>query len=85
MENYGLLSLVPPALSIFLAVFTRNVILALVAGTFVGSLIITDYNPFFAVVNLMEEHLFSQLSSSSNNQILVVMLCIGGFVQLIER
>tara|TARA_R110002167_G_scaffold35249_1_gene112616 strand:- start:11434 stop:12981 length:1548 start_codon:yes stop_codon:yes gene_type:complete len=85
MENYGILSIIPPVLSIFLAVFTRNVILALVAGTFVGALIITDYNPFFAVVNLMEEHLFAQISSSSNNQILVVMLCIGGFVQLIER
>ncbi|NQY86169.1 MAG: hypothetical protein HRT51_00235 [Colwellia sp.] len=85
MENYGLLSLVPPALSIFLAIFTRNVILSLVAGTFAGALIITGFNPFFAVVNLMEEHIFVQISSSSNSQILVVMLCIGGFVQLIER
>jgi len=85
MENYGILSLVPPVLSIFLAVFTRNVIVALCAGTFVGSLIITQYNPFFAVVNLMEQHVFVQIANSSNNQILVVMLCIGGFVQLIER
>jgi Na+/H+ antiporter NhaC len=58
---------------------------ALVAGTFAGALIITGFNPFFAVVNLMEEHVFVQVSSSSNNQILIVMLCIGGFVQLIER
>jgi Na+/H+ antiporter NhaC len=85
MENYGLLSLIPPILSIILAVFTRNVILSLVAGTFTGALILAEYNPFFAVVNLMEEHVFVQISNSSNNQILVVMLCIGGFVQLIER
>jgi len=85
MENYGVLSLVPPLLSIFLAIYTRNVIVSLVAGTFAGALITTGYNPFFAVVSLMEEHVFTQLSSSSNNQILVVMLCIGGFVQLIER
>lgn len=85
MENYGILSLIPPVLSIFLAVFTRNVIVALGAGTFVGSLILTEYNPFFAVVNLMEQHVFIQIANSSNNQILIVMLCIGGFVQLIER
>ncbi|MFQ3221023.1 MAG: Na+/H+ antiporter NhaC [Paraglaciecola sp.] len=85
MENYGILSIVPPVLSIFLAVFTRSVILSLVAGTFVGAFIINGYNPFFAVVNLMENHIFVQVSNSANNQILVVMLCIGGFVQLIER
>ena len=85
MDDYGILSLAPPVLSIILAILTRNVILSLVAGTFVGTLILTDFNPFFAVVNLMEQHVFVQISSSSNNQILVVMLCIGGFVQLIER
>ena len=85
MDSYGILSLAPPVLSIFLALFTRNVILSLVAGTFVGALIITEFNPFFAVVNLMEEHVFVQIANGPNNQILIVMLCIGGFVQLIER
>lgn len=85
MDNFPILSLVPPALSIFIAVYTRNVILSLVAGTFVGALIITGFNPFFAAANLMEEHVFTQVASSSNSQILIVILCIGGFVQLIEQ
>ncbi len=84
MIEYGFLSLVPPALSIVLAIYTRNVIVSLTIGAFSGSLIIANMNPFFAATNLVEEHIFAQLSSGSNAQVLVVMLVIGGFVKLLD-
>jgi Na+/H+ antiporter NhaC len=85
MDNYGILSIIPPALSIFLAIYTHNVIFSLAMGAFAGSLIITQFNPFFAVVNLVEEHIFVQVSSGSNTQVLVIMLVIGGFIRLLEK
>ena len=85
MENYGILSIVPPALSIVLAIATRNIIISLSMGALAGSLILTGFNPFFAVVNLVEEHIFVQVSSGSNSQVLVVMLTIGGFIRLLDK
>ncbi len=85
MENYGILSIVPPTLSIFLAIYTRNVIFSLVTGAFVGSLILSELNPFLAVVNLIEQHVYVQVSVGSNTQVLLVILVIGGFVHLLEK
>ena len=85
MHDYGVLSIVPPALSIFLAIYTRNVIFSLSIGAFVGALILAGFNPFFAIVQLVEQHVFIQLSSSSNAQVLIVSLVIGGFIALLEK
>ncbi len=85
MNDYGVLSIIPPALSIFLAIYTRNVIFSLSVGSFMGAFILTDFNPFYAIVDLVEQHVFVQLSSSSNSQVLIVSLVIGGFIALLEK
>ena len=85
MNDYGILSIVPPALSICLAIYTRNIIFSLSVGAFSGSLIIMNFHPFFAVVNLVEEHVFVQLSSGSNTQVIAVMLVIGGFIRMLDK
>jgi Na+/H+ antiporter NhaC len=85
MDNYGVLSIIPPALSIFLAIYSRNVIFSLATGAFVGALILADFNPLFAVVNLIEQHVYIQASVGSNTQVLLVILVIGGFVHLLEK
>ncbi len=85
MEDYGVLSIVPPALSICLAIYTRNIILSLAIGGFSGALILTNFNPFFAIVSLMEDHVFTQLASGSNPQVIAIMLVIGGFIQMLDK
>jgi Na+/H+ antiporter NhaC len=84
MEDYSILSIVPPVLSIFLAVYTRNIIISLTLGTLSGTLILTNYNPFFAIVSLMEDHIFVQVSNPSNTQVILITLIIGGFVGILE-
>lgn len=85
MENFGILSILPPLLSIFLAIYTRNVIFSLAIGAFVGSLILAGFNPFYATLNLIENHVFTQVSTGSNTQVLILILVIGGFVHLLEK
>lgn len=84
MESYGVLSVLPPVLSIILAIYTRNIIIALTVGSLSGALILNTYNPFFATVSLMKDHLFVQVSSPSNTQVIFITLIIGGFVKLLE-
>jgi len=84
MSEYGLWSLLPPILTVILAIMTRNIILALLLGIFSGSLILSGFNPFVAILDVIEERIFVQTSSSSNIQVLLVIMCIGGFIKLLD-
>ncbi len=85
MESYGVLSVLPPALSIVLAMYTRNIIFSLAIGSFSGALILANFNPFAAFPELLENHAFVQISSGSNAQVLIVMLSIGGFIHMLDK
>jgi len=85
MSDYGILSILPPALSIFLAILTRNIMLSLIIGAFSGAMILANFNPFFAMAELVEEYIFIQITSGSNAQIIVIMFAIGGFIRLLEK
>ncbi len=54
MEHYGLLTLLPPVLTVILAIITKDVIISLFAGIFSGTLIIAGGNPFIALVSLTD-------------------------------
>ncbi|MDG1997461.1 MAG: hypothetical protein P8J14_13265, partial [Emcibacteraceae bacterium] len=85
MESYGVLSVLPPLLSVVLAIYTRNIIVSLTIGALSGTLILNAFNPFFATVSLMRDHVFVQVSSPSNTQVILITLIIGGFVGLLEE
>ena len=84
MQDYGFLSLVPPLLTVFLAMYTRNVIVALVIGVLCGSLILTDFNPFAALLNAVEEQVLQEIAVASQAQVILTMMVIGGFVKVLE-
>jgi Na+/H+ antiporter NhaC len=84
MNDYGFLSVVPPLLTIFVALYSKNVLLALVCGILSGSFIIADFNPFYAIVDTMENHVLEEVSSGAQVQVILIMFIIGGFVKLLE-
>jgi Na+/H+ antiporter NhaC len=85
MQDYGFLSVVPPLLTIFVAIYSRNVILALIVGILCGSLIITDYNPFNAVLNAVEDQVLKEFAAGTQVQVILAIMIIGGFVNLLEQ
>ena len=84
MQDYGFLSVVPPLLTIFVALYSRNVIIALVVGIFSGSLIIADFNPFYAMLDAIENQVLDEFTTGTQSQVLITMMVIGGFVKLLE-
>jgi Na+/H+ antiporter NhaC len=84
MNNYGFLSVVPPLLTIFVALYSKNVLLALVCGILSGSLILADFNPFYALIDTVENHVLKEVSSGAQVQVILIMFIIGGFVKLLE-
>ncbi|KRG14470.1 sodium:proton exchanger [Virgibacillus soli] len=85
MEHMGFLSLVPPLLAIILAVFTRNVIISLFSGVYIGVLFIVGGRPLEATMTTIGDFLFPQLTDSYNAAVLVLLFFIGGFVALMEK
>ena len=47
--NYGLLALLPPVVAITLCFATKQVLVSMFAGIFVGALVISGWNPLSAV------------------------------------
>ena len=84
VHDYGFLSIVPPLLTIVLAIYSKNVILALAFGIMSGSLIITNFHPFDALLNSIEDQLLAEISNGTQAQVIVTIMIIGGFVRLLE-
>jgi Na+/H+ antiporter NhaC len=84
LTDYGFLSVVPPLLTIAVALYSKNVVFALVTGILSGSLIITDFNPFYAILNAIEDQVLKEVTTGSQVQVILIVFVIGGFVKLLE-
>jgi Na+/H+ antiporter NhaC len=85
MQDYGFLSVVPPILTIFVAIYSRNVVLALIIGILSGSLILTGFNPFAAILNSVEDQVLKEIAAGTQVQVILAIMIIGGFVNLLEQ
>lgn len=83
--KYGFLSLLPPLIAVIFAIKSKNVILSLFCGGFVGTLIFSKGNPFLAVKHLIGDYFFVQLTDSYNAGVIVLIVFIGGFIKLVEK
>lgn len=84
-DTAGWLSLLPPLLAIVLSVWTRRVILSLFFGLWLGASMLQGWNPLAGLLALARDFVLVQLLKPWNASVILLMLCIGGFVQLIVR
>lgn len=85
MDNYGILSLLPPLLAIVIAIYSKNVIISLFSSTFIGVMVLSSYKPVESVKTLIGDYFFTQLTDSYNAGVLVLLVFIGGFIALMEK
>jgi Na+/H+ antiporter NhaC len=84
MTDYGFLSIVPPLLTIAVALYSKNVLVALIVGIASGSFIIVEYQPFDMMLNAIEEQVLAEFTNGTQSQVIITMMVIGGFVKLLE-
>lgn len=84
MDNFGLLSVLPPVIAIILAIRTRKVILSLLTGIFFGWLIISSWNPFRGLL-ATAVGLMKVFTSESSLQTILFTLFIGSLIAFIQR
>ncbi len=83
--DYGFLSLLPPIVAVVMAIKSKNVILSLFCGGFVGTMIFASGNPFLATKSIIGDYFFVQLTDSYNAGVIVLVIFIGGFIKLMEK
>lgn len=81
----GLLSVLPPLISIALALVFRQVIISLLIGIFSGSLIVNNYDPVAGFLRLTDYYIINSLFDKSHIQIIIFTLLFGGVIGLISK
>ena len=81
----GILSIIPPVLAIILALVFRQVIISLLLGVYIGVIFVFDYNPFTAILRLIDTYIINAISDTSHLKIIVFTLLFGGVVGLISK
>lgn len=83
--EFGFLSLLPPLIAIGLAIITRQVILSLFVGIWVGAFILEGFNPFTSFFTVMDHYLLKAVTDTGHASILLFTLTFGGLTMIIFR
>jgi Na+/H+ antiporter NhaC len=81
----GFISILPPLLAILLALIFRQVIISLLFGIYAGAIFIYDYNPFTALLRVVDKYIIDALTDVSHIQVIVFTFLFGGVVGLISK
>lgn len=82
--EFGFLSVLPPVLTIVLAIMTKNVFISLFTGIVLGNLVLTGFNPIVALDKSFNG-VIKTFSSSGNTIVIASILMIGALIYLIEK
>jgi len=83
MEHYGWLSLLPPIITVVLALLTKEVVFSLFTGVFVGYLIVNNWNPITALIGATDG-IANSLNDGWNIRIILFCALLGAFVGLMQ-
>jgi Na+/H+ antiporter NhaC len=81
----GWLSLLPPLVAIALALITREVILSLFAGIWLGALLLVGLNPVTATTLSLTDFILEPLTDRDHMAIILFSLMLGGMVGVVSR
>lgn len=85
VRNFGWLSILPPLIAIVLAFVTKQVLLSLFLGIFIGATMLNGWNPFFGFLRSLDEFIVGSLADSWNAAIIIFLLTIGGMVGIVNK
>jgi Na+/H+ antiporter NhaC len=81
----GWLSLLPPLIAIVLALWVKDVIVALSIGVFFGALSLTGWNPFAAFSMFIVDFIVKALIDADHASIILFSMLLGGMVGIISK
>lgn len=82
--EYGILTIVPPLVAIILALVTKQTILSLVLGLWVGTTIICGWNPLEGLPMMISDFFIPSIGNEGNAGTLMLITACGGFVYMFK-
>lgn len=80
----GILSLLPPLIAIAMALITREVIISLFCGVWVGAVLLQDLHPIAGLTRTLDTHLINAMADESHAAIILFSLAFGGIIGLVS-
>jgi len=84
MENLGVLSVVIPLFIIIMAIITKDVVVSLLSGIFLGELVIHGFNPFIALIALLDGFI-GLFSEGWITKTILFALLVGSIIKLLSK
>ncbi len=81
----GPLSLLPVLVAIALALWTRQVVLSLLAGVATAALLVTGGNPAAALAQIVDPWLLDAIASRDNAKVVAFSLLVAATVEILQR
>lgn len=85
LEKGEIISLLPPAIAISLAIILKEVYLSLFLGIFSGFLILNNFKIYKAIESTLIDGLVKNLANSDHSSIVIFTLFLGGMVGIIYK
>lgn len=85
METFGILSIIPPLLAIFMAFATKQVLPSLFVSIWVGATIFCHGNPIAGFERLTVKYIVGSIADPWNAAIIVISITLGGMVGVISK
>ncbi|MBU8921437.1 MAG: Na+/H+ antiporter NhaC family protein [Bacteroidales bacterium] len=86
---HGWLALLPPIVAIVFALAFKQVVIALLAGVWLGSLVVTGFHPVISITRIVDHYVINTLSGpeegADHMSILIFTLLLGGMVGITSR
>ncbi len=82
--EYGILTIVPPLVAIGLALITKQTILSLVVGLWVGTTILSGWNPLVGLPMMISDFFIPNIGNEYNAGTLMLITACGGFVYMFQ-
>ena len=83
VANLGILSILIPLLIIALAIITKDVVVSLLSGIFVGELVIHNYHPLTAIIALLDDFV-ALFGEAWITKTILFALLVGSIIKLIS-
>jgi len=84
MENLGVFSVLIPLFIIVIAIITKDVVVSLLSGIFLGELVIHGFNPFEALIALLDGFI-GLFSEAWITKTILFALLVGSIIKLLSR
>jgi Na+/H+ antiporter NhaC len=83
--DYGFLALLPPIVAIILAFLTKDVVISLSAGVFLGTTVIYGWNPFLGLIKSVSDFIVPSMASEWNAAILFQAALFGIMITFLQN